>query len=85
MNKQSLNSLHWVTFTLRDWKRKKKKPGCFKRLEKIKEKCEELLNAFSASNRVSKTPRNKVDNQNKENKNFIFNSQHSFVKFKGID
>ena len=32
----------------------------------------------------SKTNKNKVDNQNKQSKNLIYNSQHSFVKFKDI-
>ena len=57
------------------------KKGLFKRLENIKDKNEELLNAFSATNKVSKAPKNKVNNQNK---NLIYNSRHSFVKFKDI-
>ena len=35
-----------------------KKEGLFKRLENVKEKNEELLNAFSATNKVSKVPKN---------------------------
>ena len=34
------------------------KEGFFKRLENIKDKNEELLNAFSAANKVSKTAKN---------------------------
>ena len=50
----------------------------FKRLENIKGKNEELLNAFS------KAPKNKVNNQNKQNKSLAYNWQYSFVKFKDI-
>ena len=50
----------------------------FKRLENIKGKNEELLNAFS------KAPKNKVNNQNKQNKSLAYNSQYSFVKFKDV-
>ena len=38
-----------------------------------------MLSAFS------KAPINKVNNQNKQNKNLFYNSQHSFVRFKDID
>ena len=41
-----------------------KKEGLFKRLENIKDKSEEILNAFSATNKVSKAPKNKVSNKN---------------------
>ena len=58
------------------------KKGLFKRLENIKDKNEELLNAFSVTNKVSKAPKNKVNNQNK---NLVYNSRHSFAKFKDID
>ena len=61
-----------------------KKGGLLTKLENIKGKNEELLNTFSATNKVSKTPENKVDNQNKQNKILIYNSQHRFVKFKDI-
>ena len=37
------------------------------------------------NNTKSKANKNKVDNQNKQNKNLIYNSQHSFVKFEDID
>ena len=57
------------------------KKGLLKRLEDIKDKKEELLNAFSMTNKVSKAPKNKVNNQNK---NLVYNSQHSFIKFKNI-
>ena len=57
-------------------KEEDKKEGLFKRLENIKDKNEKLLNAFS------KAPKNKVKNQNKQNKNLFYNSQHSFVKLK---
>ena len=59
-------------------KEEDKKEGLFKRLKNIKDKNEELLNAFS------KAPKNKVNNQNKQNKYLVYNSQHSFVKFKNI-
>ena len=55
-----------------------KKEGLFKRLENIKDKKEELLNAFS------KALKNKVHNKNKQNKNLVYNSQHNFVKLKNI-
>ena len=61
-----------------------KKGGLLTKLENIKGKNEELLNTFSATNKVSKTPENKVDNQNKQNKILIYNSQHRFVKFEDI-
>ena len=55
-----------------------KKEGLFKRLKNIEGKNKELLNAFS------KATKNKVNNQNKQCKNLLYNSQHSFVKFKNI-
>ena len=42
------------------------------------------LGKVLTNNTKSKTNKNKVDNQNKQNKNLIYNSQHSFVKFKDI-
>ena len=42
------------------------------------------LGMVLTNNTKSKTNKNKVDNQNKQNKNLIYNSQHSFVKFKDI-
>ena len=38
-----------------------KKEGLFKRLENIKNKSEELLNAFSATNKVIKPAKNESD------------------------
>ena len=63
-------------------KEEDKKEGLFKRLENIKDKNEELLNAFSGANKASKAAKIKVNN---ENKNCVYNSQHSFVKFKDIN
>ena len=60
-------------------KEEDKKEGLSKRLENIKDKNEELLNTFSATNKVSRASENKVNNQNKS---LVYNSQHSFVKFK---
>ena len=42
------------------------------------------LGMVLTNNTQSKTNKNKVDNQNKQNKNLIYNSQYSFVKFKDI-
>ena len=50
-----------------------------KRLENIKDKNEELLNVFSTTNKASK---NKI---NIQSKNLIYDSKHSFVKYKDID
>ena len=36
------------------------------------------------NNTKSKRNKNKVSNQNKKNKNLIYNLQHSFAKFKDI-
>ena len=36
------------------------------------------------NNTKSKTNKNKVDNKNKQGKNVVYNSQHSFTKFKNI-
>ena len=59
-----------------------KKEGLFKRLKNIKDKNEELLDAFSGANKASKAAKIEVNNKNK---NFVHNSQHSFVKFKDIN
>ena len=56
-----------------------RKEGFLKRLENIKDKNEELLNAFSTTNKASK---NKI---NIQSKNLIYDSKHSFVKYKDID
>ena len=57
---------------------KDRKEGLLKRLENIKDKNEELLNAFSTTNKASK---NKI---NIQSKNLIYDSKHSFVKYKDI-
>ena len=49
------------------------KEGLFKRLEKIKDKNEELLNAFSAANKVSKTAKNESD--------FNYGYRYAFYRF----
>ena len=56
-----------------------KKEGILKRLENIKNKNNELLNTFSTTNKASK---NKI---NIQSKNLIYDSKHSFVKYKDID
>ena len=49
------------------------KEGLFKRLENIKDKNEELLNAFSAANKVSKAAKNESD--------FNYDFKYAFYKF----
>ena len=56
---------------------KEKKEGILKRLENIKDKNEELLNSFSTTKKFNKAL--KINNQSK---NLIYNTQHSFTKFK---
>ena len=56
-----------------------KKEGILKRLENIKDKNDELLNTFNTTNKASK---NKI---NIQNKNLVYDSNHSFVKFKNIE
>ena len=56
-----------------------KKEGLFKRLENIKDKNEELINRFSATNRA---PKNKINNQSIK---LIYNANHSFTELKNID
>ena len=56
---------------------KDKKEGILKRLENIKDKNEELLNSFSTTKKFNKAL--KINNQSK---NLIYNTQHSFTKFK---
>ena len=66
--------LQWVIFLIKDWKKKKtKKEGLFKRLENIGDKNEELLNAFSGGNKVSKAAKNES--------NYIYNSDYTFYNF----
>ena len=50
-----------------------KKEGLFKRLENIKDKNEELLNTFSAANKVSKAAKNESD--------FNYDSKYAFYRF----
>ena len=50
-----------------------KKEALFKRLENIKDENEELLNAFSAVNKVSETAKNKND--------FHYDSRYNFYRF----
>ena len=56
-----------------------KKEGLFKRLENIKGKNKELVKAFNTTNKVLK---NKA---NIQNKNLVYDSKHSFVRFKNIE
>ena len=51
----------------------KKKQGIVKRLENIKDKNEELLNAFRAANKVSKAAKNES--------NYNYNSDYAFYEF----
>ena len=51
------------------------KEGLFKRLENIKDKNKELLNVFSAANKVSKAAKNESD--------FNYDSNYAFYKFYG--
>ena len=59
-------------------KKEDKNEGFFKRVENIKDKSEELLST------LSKPPKNKVDEKNKQNNILVYNSQYSFVNFKDI-
>ena len=56
-----------------------RKEGLLKRLEKIKDKNEELLNKFNTINKAS----NKKTNI--QNKNLTCDGKHSFVKYKDIE
>ena len=56
-----------------------KKEGLFKRLENIKGKNKELVKTFNTTNKVLK---NKT---NIQNKNLVYDSKHSFVRFKNIE
>ena len=58
-----------------------KKEGLFKRLENIKDKNEELLNAFSAANKVSNAAKNEND-YNYDLKYAFYLFFRSFEKFK---
>ena len=54
-------------------KEEDKKQGPFKRLENVKDKNEELLNAFSGANKVSKAAKNKS--------NYNYDSKYTFYEF----
>ena len=54
-------------------KEEDKKEGIFKRLENIKDKNKELLNAFSAAKKVSKAAKNEC--------NYVYDSDYSFYGF----
>ena len=56
-----------------------KKEGLFKRLENIKDKNEELINIFSATNKASKNK--KITKSDV----LTYNTKYSFVKLKNID
>ena len=57
------------------------KEGLFKRLENIQDKNEELLNAFSAANKVSKAAKNEIDFNN-DFKYAFYKFYRDFKKFK---
>ena len=73
MNKPNSIILHWVIFLLKDWIRKIKKKGFFKRLENVKDKNEELLNAFNGAIIVSKDAKNESD--------FNYDFRYAFYRF----
>ena len=56
-----------------------KKEGILKGLVNIKDKNEELINTINTTNRATK---NKI---NIQSKNLIYNSKHSFVKYRDFD
>ena len=56
-----------------------KKEGLFKRLENIKDKNEELINRFSATNKASN------DKKITKSDLLTYNTKYSFVKLKNID
>ena len=57
-----------------------KKEGILKRLEKIKDKNDELLSTFSTTNKANKTT--KINNQSKI---LTYSTQYSFEMFRNID
>ena len=73
LNKLSFFIFHWVIFFFKGLDKDDQKEGLFKRLENIKEKNEELLHAFSAANKVSKTAKNEDD--------FNYESRYAFTNF----
>ena len=56
-----------------------KKEGILKRLENIKDKSDELVNTFNATNKSSRFK------TNTESKKLIYNAEHSFAKLRNID
>ena len=65
-------------------KEEDKKEGLFKRVENIKGKTEELLNAFSAANKVSKaafSAANKVSKAAKSESDYNYDSKYAFYNF----
>ena len=56
-----------------------KKEGLFKKVENIKDKNEELINIFSATNKASKNKKNTKSDI------LTYNTKYSFVKLKNID
>ena len=62
-------------------KEEDKKEGLFKRLENIKDKNEELLNAFSGANKDSKAAKNE-SNYNYDSKYTLYKFYKDFNKFK---
>ena len=58
-----------------------KKEGILKRLEKIKDKNNELVNMFSTTNKTNKT--NKTPNI--QSKKLVYDGKHSFAMLKNIN
>ena len=74
-----MNIFHWEKFFNKGLNEDDKKEGILKGLKNIKDKNDELLNTFSKTNKASK---NKI---NKQSKKLVYNTQHSFAKFKNTD
>ena len=73
LNKPNLIILHWLIFLTKGLDKDEQKEWIFKRLENIKDKNEELLNAFSAANKVSKAAKDESD--------FSYDSKYACYKF----
>ena len=69
LNKPNLIILYWVNIFTKELDKDNQKEGIFKRLENIKDKNEELLNAFSATNKA------------KNESDFNYDSKYAFYKF----
>ena len=69
LNKPNLIIIHWIIFFTKGLD----KEEFFKRLENIKGKNKDLLNAFSAANKVSATAENESD--------YNYDFKYSFHKF----